>query len=73
MLNPYVALLALLPDRPLLVGTVTAAADGIATVELPGGGLLLARGDATVGQQVFVRDGAVEGTAASLPVEVIEV
>lgn len=73
MLNPYAALLALLPERPLLVGTVSAFADGIATVELPGGGLVTARGAATVGQQVFVRDGAIEGTAPTLPVEVIEV
>lgn len=73
MLNPYAALLALLPERPLLVGTVNAFADGIATVELPGGGLVTARGAATVGQQVFVRDGAIEGTAPALPVEVIEV
>jgi hypothetical protein len=71
--NPYARLLNLLPQRPLLVGQVTAFADGVATIELPGGGISTARGDTTVGARVFFRDGAIEGPAPDLPVEVIEV
>lgn len=73
MSNIYRAFLDLLPARPLQVGTVLAIADGVATVELPGGGRLQARGSAGVGDKVFVRDGVIEGTAPNLPLEVIEV
>lgn len=73
MTNIYRAFLDLLPARPLQVGTVLSVADGIARVELPGGGILQARGAATVDQHVFVRDGVIEGIAPNLPVEVIEV
>lgn len=66
MSNIYRTFLALLPPRPLQVGTVLAIASGVATIELPGGGRLQARGQATAGQRVFVRDGAVEGIAPSL-------
>lgn len=73
MMNPYAKLLAILPDRPLLVGTVVAFDNGVATIEVPGGGITSARGDATVDQKVFFRDGAIEATAPDLPVEIIEV
>lgn len=73
MLNPYKRLLAIQSDRPLLVGTVTIFGGGVATIQLPGGGLLRARGTATVGQKVFFRDGVIEGVAPDLPVEVIDV
>lgn len=71
--NPYARLLGLLPQRPLQTGTVTSISNGVATVALPGGGEITARGDATVGQHVFVRDGLIESLAPSLPVELIEV
>ena len=45
----------------------------VARVQLPGGGELLARGDAQVGEKVFVRDGAIEGAAPSLPLFQIEI
>lgn len=61
------------PRPALLVGAVTAASDGLVTVELPDGGVIVARGAGTVGQNVFVRDGAVEGDAPSLPIELIEI
>ena len=64
--NPYARLLALLPRTPLLVGDVIAVSAGIARVELPGGGLITALGQATVGDRVFVRDGAIEGPAPNL-------
>jgi hypothetical protein len=40
--------------------------NGIATIEMPGGGVLQARGEATQGQRVFVRDGLIEGPAPEL-------
>ncbi|AIJ47495.1 hypothetical protein O987_16915 [Comamonas testosteroni TK102] len=52
--------------KPLLVGTVAFVINGVATVNLPGGGRLQARGPAQAGQRVFVRDGAIEGEAPSL-------
>ena len=73
MSNPYKALLGLLPQRPLHVGAVQSVDAGVAIVELPGGGVIRARGDATVGQRVFVRDGAIEGPAPTLPIELIDV
>jgi hypothetical protein len=73
MSNIYRKFLDLLPARPLQVGAVMSVSGGLATVELPGGGRLQARGQATAGQRVFVRDGVIEGVAPNLPVEVIEV
>lgn len=73
MHNLYQQFRALLPEPPLQVGTVTAVAGGVATVQMPGGGLLKARGTATPGQKVFVRDGAVEAIAPNLTLEIIEI
>lgn len=66
MRNIYRQFMDLMPARPLEVGEVTAIGAGVVTVTLPGGGVLQARGDATVGQRVFLRDGVVEGVAPSL-------
>lgn len=73
MRNIYRVFLDLLPARPLQVGTITALDGDVATVQLPGGGLLIARGSGAVGDSVFVRDGAIEGEAPALPIEVIEI
>jgi hypothetical protein len=73
MRNLYRQFLDLIPSPSLNVGEVIAVDGGVATIELPGGGQLQARGTATVGQQVFFRDGVIEGTAPSLMVEIIEV
>ena len=64
--NPFRQFLDLMPARPLQVGTVTAVDGETATITLPGGGVLQARGQATVGQRVFVRDGVIEGEAPTL-------
>lgn len=72
MLNPYKRLLALLPDRPLQVGDVIQFSDGVATVQLPGGGIESVRGEADVGDRVFFRDGVIEGPAPDLPIEIVE-
>jgi hypothetical protein len=73
MHNVYQQFRQLLPDAPLQAGTVTEVAVGVITVQLPGGGVLKARGTANLGQKVFVRDGVVEAVAPSLPLELIEV
>lgn len=65
--------MALFPGRPLQVGTIIASENGQNTVELPGGGLITARGYGSINQQVFVRDGLIEGAATTLPVEIIDV
>lgn len=71
--NLHRQFLGLLPQRPLQVGTVLAASGSQCTVEMPGGGRLQARGTTSVGAQVFVRDGVVEGVAPSLIITPIEV
>lgn len=73
-MNVYRALLQLLPQDPLRVGTVTAvhAADGTVTVQLPGGGTERVRGTATLDDRVFIRLGAVDGPAPELTVITIE-
>lgn len=73
MSNTYEDLLSTLPQAPLQIGEVIAAVGDICTVELPGGGQVVARGSATVGQTVFVRDGVIEGTAPSLTLVLIEI
>ena len=66
-MNLFKQFLDLIPPRPLEVGTVQSIiSSGIAHVELPGGGVLQARGEATIGQRVFVRDGVIEGPAPDL-------
>lgn len=64
--NPYARFLSLLPAKPLEVGTVLAVDGSVATLEMPGGGRLMAIGEATVGDRVFVRDGRIEGEAPTL-------
>lgn len=71
--NAYTLLRELLPEPALQVGTVTATAGGVASITLPGGGLVQARGDSGVGARVFFRDGLIEGPAPSLPVEIIDI
>ena len=76
MHNLYQQFRALLPDPPLQVGTVievTGVSGGVVTVQLPGGGLLKARGNAQVGHKVFVRDAVVEAIAPNLTLELIDI
>lgn len=71
--NVYRQFLDLMPQRPLQVGTVTATDGDTSTIELPGGGVLQARGSEPLGTRVFVRDGVIESTAPDLPIELIEI
>lgn len=66
MPNLYKQFMDLQSPKPLEVGTVAFVVNGVATVDLPGGGRLQARGAAQAGLRVFVRDGAIEGEAPSL-------
>ena len=69
--NLYQQFKAVFPDAPLFVGTVQAVSGGVATEELPDGGVQRARGAAAIGAQVWVRDGVLEGEAPALPVAVV--
>ena len=75
MSNLYQALRDLLPTAPLLVASVVSInPDNTTTVQFPGGNQQRVRGaGATVGSQVFVRDGVIEGAAPALSTLTIEV
>jgi len=73
MHNLYEQFRRLMPEPPLQAGVVLDVGSGVTIVQLPGGGRIKARGQAAVGQTVFVRDDAIEGVAPSLPMEVIEI
>ena len=73
MHNLYEQFRQLLPDPPLQAGVVAEVGSGVVTVQLPGGGVIRARGTADVGQRVFVRDEVVEAVAPSLTLEIIEI
>ena len=66
MPNLYKQFMDLQSPKPWEVGTVAVVVNGVATIDLPGGGRLQARGSAQAGQRVFVRDGVIEGEAPSL-------
>lgn len=72
-MNVFRQLQGLLPQPSLLVGNVISVSDGIAIVELPGGGTIDARGAAAPGDRVFVQAGVIQGLAPTLPIEIIEV
>lgn len=73
-LNLYRQLRELLPEPALTVATVASThTDGTVTVTYPGGAQQRVRGTATVGQNVFVRAGQIEGAAPALTTITIEV
>jgi hypothetical protein len=71
--NIYKQFLRLIPTDPLQVGDVQSITDGEAVIVLPGGGTIRARGQADVGDRVWVRAGLIEGPAPVLPVEIFEI
>lgn len=73
MTNLYRDFKDIFPDAPLQAGQVATVASGVARVTLPGGGVVAARGAASVGQRVFVRDGLVEGEAPNLTFVTIDI
>lgn len=64
--NPFARFQALQPPKRRQVGEVIAVTGNVVTIELPGGAVLQAIGQAGVGDRVFVRDGLVEGQAPAL-------
>lgn len=73
MHNVYEQFKQLLLDAPLQVGTVSEVGIGVVTIELPGGGTVKARGNASMGARVFVRNGVLEAVAPNLSLEIIEI
>jgi hypothetical protein len=75
MTNVFRQLLDLLPQTPLTIATVAAAhTNGECTVTYPGGAQTRVRGEGfAVSEQVFIRDGVIEGTAPSLTAITVEV
>lgn len=71
--NLYRRLRDLIPDDPLVVGTVVSVSAAGVLVQMPDGAQITARGEAETGQRVFVRDGVIEGQAPALAVVTIEV
>lgn len=71
--NVFREFLDLVPQQPLQAGTVLSVSGATCTVQLPGGGILQARGAASVGQQVYVRGGRIEGEAPTLTAVAIDV
>lgn len=71
--NLYRRLRDIIPDDPLLVGEVTADTPAGYIIQLPDGAEITARGEATLGQRVFVRAGLIEGAAPALSVTLIEI
>lgn len=71
--NLFAQFKRILPAQPLLVGEVISSGSGAVVVELPGGDRITVRGEATPGDNVFVRNGAVEGTAPALTLVLIDV
>lgn len=71
--NLWKRLKQLLPDAPLLVGEVFSVSAYGAIVKLPDSAFVSVRGEATVGQKVFIRDGLIEGQAPNLSTVLIEI
>lgn len=68
-MNLWNAFKSILPDQPILIGTVLAhMPDGTSAVEMLGGGLMRATGqDIPVGNGCFIQAGRIIGEAPALP------
>lgn len=62
----------LLPQHPLRVATVISVDGTNVLVEEVGGVRFQVRGEASVGDRVYIRNQVIEGPAPDLPLEVIE-
>ncbi|WP_018875294.1 hypothetical protein [Thioalkalivibrio sp. ALJ8] len=72
--NAWARFRRLMPYDPLLIGEVVAThSDNTVTVELVGGGTQRVRGQATTGDNVYIRAGRIEGEAPDLPTDSISV
>jgi len=73
MRNVLTELKGLLASPALQVGEVISVTGTDVKVQLPGSGVVSARGSAALGTMVYVRDGVIEGPAPDLPTYTIEV
>lgn len=75
MANPWIQLRRLLPKEPMQVGTIEVHhPDGTSTVALVGGGHVRVRGqEVPVGNQAYVKAGAIAGPAPDLAAVTIDV
>lgn len=73
--NPYKLLLELIPKSDLIIGIVQKISNGVATINVDGGGIIKARCSDTIkiGDKVFVKDNNVESKAPNTPLSVIEI
>lgn len=73
--NPYKLLLELIPKSDLIIGIVQKISNGVATINIDGGGIIKARCNDSIkiGDKVFVKDNNVEGKAPNIPLSIIEV
>ena len=60
----------LVPSSPLLIGTVTSYVGAShSVVEMPGGGIMMAKGQSVgIGGKAFVQNGEIKSAAPDLPV-----
>lgn len=63
----------LVPQDPVQIGTVTVTSGGVHEVTLLGGGVIVAKGDAKVGDRVFLKGDTIQGLAPNLTEELIEI
>jgi len=70
MPNFYGQLKELLAPGRVQIATVVSVADGVAVLELPGGGQIRARGETSGSGKVYVQDGVIQGPAPDLPLYV---
>lgn len=72
-MNPYKKLISMLPSGRVDVGTVTASySDGVLLL-LQDGGTLIVKGEGTVGERVYIKDGYIIGAAPNLVGDTFEV
>lgn len=73
MSNIFKKLQDLLAPGAVQIGTVSSVAKGLATVDLPGGGQVRAKGQIQVAAKVLGQDGKVLGAGPDLPVTMSEI
>ena len=75
MANLWKQFAAMLPQDPLLIATITAHnSDGTSTVEYPGGGIAVVRGqNVTIGSKAFIQNNQIQGAAPDLTLYEFEV
>ncbi len=75
MANLWAKFKSLIPEEPLIIGTVSSInADGTSTITTYTGGTMRIKGQSVaVGAKAFVRFGEITGPAPSLPLTVVDI